>query len=96
MPIPRIYLLSRKNIEQHADAIKEALPLPVQMAIALSPEDAEQAQKLTEAVAQFQHVTAIIADFPIDLVINEDGSTTILGIVTPKGEEEAPKLILEA
>jgi hypothetical protein len=94
MPIPRILLISRKSLECAEEAVKEQIAAyGVMMAVALSPEDAEQAKKLTEAVAQFQHVTAIVADFPIDMAINEDGSVEVIGVITPTPQE--PSLITE-
>jgi hypothetical protein len=94
MPIPRILLISRKSLEHAEEAIKEQISAyGVQMAVALSPEDAEQAKKLTEAVAQFQHVTAIVADFPIDMAINDDGSLEVIGTITATPQE--PSLITE-
>lgn len=94
MAIPKIVLVARKSLENGEEALKEQLAIfHIKMAIAVTPEDAEQAKKLTEAVAQFQHVTAIVADFPLDMIIDEDGVVTPLGVVVPKVEE--PQLITE-
>jgi hypothetical protein len=93
MPIPRILLISRKSLVHNEEAIKEQLAsFGVAMAVAVAPEDAEQAKKLTEAIGQFQHVTAIVADFPFDAAICEDGSVEVLGMTVEKPAEE-PTLI---
>lgn len=95
MSIPKIYLISRRTLEHNLDALKERLTgVDVQMAVAVSPEDKDAALKLTEAVAQFQHVTAIVADFVADMAVNEDGSVETLGY-TPVLSTESP-IITEA
>lgn len=95
MAIPKILLISRRTLEANPDALKERMAgLEVQMAVAVTPEDAEAAKKLTEAIAQFQYTTAIIADFEADMAINDDGSTSLLGY-TPVIQQE-PTLITEA
>jgi molybdopterin/thiamine biosynthesis adenylyltransferase len=95
MATPRILLVSRHTLEANADKFKEHLAgLNVQMAVAVTPEDAEAAKKLTDAVAQFQYVTAIVADFEADMAINDDGSTELLGY-TPVLSHEPP-IITEA
>lgn len=94
MSTPRLLLISRRTLEHNYDALKERLAgLEVQMAVAVSHEDAEAARKLTEAVGQFQYVTVIVADFEADMAINEDGSTELLGY-TPVVVQEP--LIIEA
>lgn len=94
MPIPRILLISRKSLEHNEAAIKEQLSAyGVQMAVAASPEDAEQAKKLTDVVAQFQHVTAIVADFDADTAVNDDGTIEVIGITVLRDKE--PSLITE-
>lgn len=94
MPIPRIVLISRKSLEHAEDALKQALGgVSVSMAVAVSPDDAVQAQKLTEAVAQFQHITAIVADFPFDMIVDEEGKCEVIGMVAPT--EAVPSLITE-
>lgn len=91
MPIPRILLISRNSLAHAEAAVKEEIAnYGIAMAVALSPEDAEQAKKLTEVVAQFQHVTAIVADFPFDMAISEDGQCEIIGMAIPKQQEESP------
>ena len=95
MATPKILLISRRTLEQNADALKEQLAgLNVQMAVAVSAEDAAAAQNLTDAVAQFQYVTAIVADFEADMAVNDDGSTELLGY-TPVLQTQ-PSLITEA
>jgi len=90
-----MYLISRRTLEHNYDAFKEHLGgVNVQMAVAVTPEDAEAARKLTDAVAQFQHVTAIVADFVADMALNEDGSIETLGY-TPVITAEPP-IITEA
>jgi hypothetical protein len=92
---PRIYLISRRTLNHNFDALKERLAgVNVQMAVAVSAEDAEAAKKLTEAVAQFQHVTAIVADFVADMAVNEDGSIETLGYTPVLAAE--PPIITEA
>lgn len=94
MPIPRILLISRKSLIHNEAALKEHLSaFGIQMAVAVAPEDAEQAKKLTEAIAQFQHVTAIVADFDADTVVNEDGSIDVIGLTVLRDKE--PSLITE-
>jgi hypothetical protein len=64
------------------------------MAVALAPEDAVLAkEKLTEAIGIFNGNTAIIADFPADLVVNEDGSIEPIPLVVDA--EPEPALITE-
>jgi hypothetical protein len=95
VPTPRLYLISRRTLEHNFEAFKEHLGgVNIQMAVAVSPEDKEAALKLTEAVAQFQHVTAIVADLTADMAINDDGSVELLGY-TPVVQNE-PSLITEA
>jgi hypothetical protein len=94
MSTPKILLVSRRTLEAHPDKFKELAGVDVQMAVAASPADAEAAKKLTEAVAQFQYVTAIVADFEADLAINEDGSVSPIGY-TPVIQKD-PDLITEA
>lgn len=90
----KILLISRKTIQEREAELNPFLGIvPVQMAVALAPEDAEAARKLTEAVAQFQHNTAIVADFVGDLLVNEDGSIEPIPLVVEAQPE--PKLITE-
>lgn len=91
----KILLISRKTIQEYKDKLEPFLSLvPVQMAVACAPDDAEEARKLTDAVAQFQGNTAIVADFLGDLVINEDGSVEPLPLLA-EAPAEAP-LVTEA
>lgn len=95
MATPKILLLSRRSLEHNYEKLKEFLDgVQVQMAVAVAPEDAEAARKLTDAVAQFQHTTAIVADFEVDMAVNDDGSTEILGMTYIR--EKEPSLITEA
>jgi hypothetical protein len=91
----KITLIGRQTLREHADALKPFLGVvPVTMAIALAPEDALLAkEKLTEAVGIFNGNTAIIADFPADLVVNEDGSIEPIPLVVDAPEQ--PSLITE-
>jgi hypothetical protein len=90
----KLLFVGRKTLKDHEEALKPFLNVvPVQMAVALSPEDAELARKLTDAVATFNHTTAIIADFPADLIVNEDGTIEPLPLVIDTPTE--PTLITE-
>lgn len=95
MGVPRVLLISRRTLDHNFEAFQERLRgINIQMAVALAPEDAEAAKKLTEAVAKFEYVTAVVADFEADMAINEDGSTEMLGY-TPVLSTEPP-IITEA
>jgi hypothetical protein len=95
MATPKILLISRRTLEHNFEPLKERLTgINIQMAVAITPEDAAAAQKLTEAVGQFQYTTAIVADFTADMAVNDDGSTELLGY-TPVVPKE-PSLITEA
>jgi hypothetical protein len=86
----KILLISRKTIQEREAELKPFLGVvPIQMAVAVSPEDADAAKKLTEAVATFNHTTAIVADFMGDLIINEDGSVEPLPLVSAAEPEPA-------
>jgi len=75
MSTPKILLLSRRDIQTRLAAVKEFLDLcPLEMAIASCDEDAAEAIKLTPAVGCFHKLTAIVADYPASLIVNEDGS----------------------
>jgi hypothetical protein len=90
----KILLLSRRTLKEHGDALKPFLDvIPVQMAVACAPEDAEEARKLTDAVATFNLNTAIVADFLADLIVNEDGSIEPIPLVVDA--EPEPALITE-
>jgi hypothetical protein len=92
--VAKILLIGRQTLREQVDGLKPFLGVvPVTMAVALAPEDAEQAKKLTDAVAVFNNNTAIIADFPADLVINEDGSIEPIPLVLDA--EPTPALITE-
>jgi hypothetical protein len=87
-------LIGRKTLQDHSEALKPFLGIvPVQMAVACAPEDADEAKKLTDAVGQFNLNTAIVADFPADLIVNEDGSIEPIPLVV--NAEPEPALITE-
>lgn len=95
MATPKLLLISRRSLDHNLDAVQERLRgINIQLAVALAPEDADAAKKLTEAVAKFEYVTAIVADFEADMAVNDDGTTEMLGY-TPVLTAE-PKLITEA
>lgn len=95
MAVGKVLLISRRTLKDHPDALAPFLQvIPVQMAVALSPEDAELAKALTPAVASFQHTTAIVADFLGDILVHEDGSIEPIPLAVEAPEE--PKLIIEA
>jgi len=72
---PKILLLSRGTLRERLPELQEYLGLvAVEMAVAHNPEDAEEAKKVSPVVAFFNKPVAIVADFPGDLVVNEDGS----------------------
>lgn len=98
MNAPKILLISRRTLIRNPEKLKEQLAgVNVQMAIAVAPEDAQLArEELTEAVGQFQHVTAIVADFEADLAIDENGKIEVIGFTPLAGPIEEPKLITEA
>jgi hypothetical protein len=90
----KILFIGRKTIAEHDAALAPFLKVvPIQMAVALTPEDADLARKLTDAVATFNHTTAIVADFPADLIVNEDGSIEPIPLVVDA--EPEPALITE-
>lgn len=94
MATPKILLLSRKTLEHNFEKLQSYLEgVGVQMAVAVSPEDAQAAKKLTDAVAQFQYTTAIVADFAADVVIDDEGKTEFLGFTVIS--EKEPSLITE-
>lgn len=88
MNTPKVILLSRRDLATQLDAVKKFTELyPITMAVAVSPEDAQEALKLTPAVAGFQQLTALVADFPASLIINEDGSIEPLELAGEQSEE---------
>ena len=95
MATPRVLLLSRRSLDHNLEAVQERLRgINIGMAVAMAPKDAAAARKLTEAVAKFEYVTVIVADFEADMAVNDDGTTEMLGY-TPVLTTE-PKLITEA
>lgn len=93
MAAPKIVLLARRDIRDNLDAVQAFFQTcPLQMAVASSNEDAEEAQKLTNAVAKFQHFTAIVADYPASLVIDENGEIVPL-VLSPASEISETPLI---
>jgi hypothetical protein len=92
--VAKVLFIGRKTLQDHSEALKPFLGIvPIQMAVALTPEDADLARKLTDAVATFNHTTAIVADFPADLIVNEDGSIEPIPLVVDA--EPEPALITE-
>jgi hypothetical protein len=95
MATPRILLLSRKAIEEQLPQLQELLNVvPVSMAIAQSDADKDAALKLTPTVATFNQVTAIVADFPTCIAVNDDGSISPILLEEPQPEAQTPLIEL--
>jgi hypothetical protein len=95
MATPRILLLSRKAAEEQLPQLQELLNVvPVSMAIAQSDADKDAALKLTPTVATFNQVTAIVADFPACIAVNDDGSISPILLEEPQPEKETPLIEL--
>jgi hypothetical protein len=95
MATPRILLLSRKAIEDQLPQLQELLNVvPVSMAIAQSDADKDAALKLTQTVCTFNQVTAIVADFPACIAVNDDGSISPILLEEPQPEAQAPLIEL--
>lgn len=75
MSAPKILLISRTSCREFQKELQEFLQL-VRPAYALAhnTEDADAAKAVSDTVACFHQPVAIVADFPADLLINEDGS----------------------
>jgi hypothetical protein len=87
---PRLILLSRSDIQNRMEDLQRFLNIvPVDLAFALSTADADDAKKITPNVGVFLRPSAIVADFPASLIVNEDG--TIEPLELPQEEQtEAP------
>jgi hypothetical protein len=68
--------------------------VPVSMAIAQSDADKDAALKLTPTVATFNQVTAIVADFPACIAVNDDGSISPILLEEPQPEAQTPLIEL--
>jgi hypothetical protein len=95
MATPLILFLSRKAIEEQLPQLQEFLNVvPVAMAIAQTDADKDAALKLTPVVATFNQITAIVADFPACVAVNDDGSISPILLEEPQPEAQAPLIEL--
>jgi hypothetical protein len=95
MGTPRILLISRKAIQENKEALDAFLQaFPPVMAIAQTDIDKDEAQKITPVVGLFSQITAIVADFPACLAVNDDGSISPILLEEPQPEKQTPLIEL--
>lgn len=82
MPLPKVYLISRKLDEDQINKIREAISLtPVDVVIVAQPQDVPLAKNFSEMVTGLHRPIAILGDFEAPLsVLNEGGTVETINV----------------